>query len=102
LLLDLECVPPVQIRSIGASGGRILEYESTLARCFDSNGFLADRLPGLNHNMVSGGLLIDYGQARIVLGGDIDTEAWEETMRLFPSQCRSAGLVKVSHHGSTT
>lgn len=101
-LLDLDGPPPVHVMSIGASGGRLLQYEGTLARCFNSQGeFLAKELPSVNHNIISGGLLIEYGQARIILGGDIDTEAWEETMRKFPQRLAS-GLVKVSHHGSST
>jgi hypothetical protein len=102
-LLDLTSSPAVRVVSIGASGGRILCYERTLAKCFDSDGeFLAKELPSVNHNMVSGGLLVEYGQARIVLGGDIDTEAWEETVRNFPPERLASALVKVSHHGSTT
>ena len=102
-LLELDSVPPVRVTSLGASGGRALEYETTLKSCFDSEGgFLAERLPNANHNMISGGLLIEYGKARIVLGGDIDKEAWAETLRQLPSQRLNSGLVKVSHHGSIT
>jgi hypothetical protein len=102
-LLDLGCVPPVRITSLGASGGRVLQYEATLDQCFDTaGGFLTEKLPNVNHNMISGGLLIEYGKARIVLGGDIDREAWEETLRRFPSQRLCSGLVKASHHGSVT
>jgi beta-lactamase superfamily II metal-dependent hydrolase len=102
-LLTLTSSPAVRVVSIGASGGRILRYERTLAKCFDSNGeFLAKELPGVNHNMVSGGLLVEYGQARIVLGGDIDAEAWEETVRSVPPEHLASALVKVSHHGSTS
>jgi len=52
--------------------------------------------------MITGGLLIEYGQARIILGGDIDTGAWQETMRTIPSERLKSGLVKTSHHGSAT
>jgi hypothetical protein len=102
-LLELASKPNVRVISIGAPGGRILHYEQTLAKCFSSNGeFLATELPSVNHNIVSGGVLIEYGQARIILGGDIDTEAWEETVRRFPSERLASALIKVSHHGSTT
>ena len=85
-LLDLASKPAVRVMSIGASGGRILHYERTLAKCFSSNGeFLARELPSVNHNIVSGGVLIEYGQARIVLGGDIDTEAWDCLLYTSPS-----------------
>lgn len=102
-LLELNSTPPVRITALGASGGRALEYEGTLAKCFTFDGqCLVDELPRVNHNMISGGLLIEYGQARIVLGGDIDTQAWQETMRTIPSQRLNSSLVKASHHGSAT
>ena len=102
-LLNLNSTPPVRITALGASGGRALEYESTLVKCFTFAGqCLVDELPRVNHNLISGGLLIEYGQARIVLGGDIDTGAWQETMRTIPSDRLKSGLVKVSHHGSAT
>lgn len=102
-LLELNSTPPVRITALGASGGRALEYEGTLVKCFTSDGqCLVDELPRVNHNMISGGLLIEYGQARIVLGGDIDTQAWQETMRTIPSERLNSSLVKASHHGSAT
>ncbi len=103
-LLNTAEAPAVRISAIGASAGRALLYEDTLARCFGPRGqFLADRLPAVDHNMISGGLLIEYGQARIVLGGDIDGAAWEETLRRFASDDRlSSQLLKVSHHGSAS
>lgn len=102
-LLELNCTPSVRVTALGASGGRAMEYESTLVKCFTADGkCLVDQLPKVNHNMISGGLLIEYGQARIILGGDIDTGAWQETMRTLPHERLNSNLVKVSHHGSTT
>lgn len=102
-LLELPGKPPVFITALGASGGRAMKYENTLVRCFTPNlECLAEELPRVNHNMISAGLLIEYGQARIVLGGDIESEAWTETMQNLPSERLNSNLVKVSHHGSRT
>lgn len=102
-LLSLDCDPPLRVISIGASGGQALRYEEHLEKCFNAeDGGLARKEPNVNHNMISGGLLIEYGHARVVLGGDIDVAAWEETVRILqPARMRS-NLVKVSHHGSST
>jgi len=71
--------------------------------CFNAKeGVLADEQPSIDHNMISGGLLIEYGEARVVLGGDIDAAAWEETMRTLTPERLSSELVKISHHGSST
>jgi hypothetical protein len=103
-LLTVASEPQIQVTAMGASSGQVLIYESTLSRCFTAKGgFLADNVPNVNHNLISGGLLIEYGQARILLGGDIEVEAWKETLRdpLFKDRMHSQ-LVKVSHHGSET
>ncbi len=95
--------PPVMITAIGASGRQQILYEKSLRSCFDAgDSFLADRLPSVNHNLISGGLLVEYGAARIILGGDIEREGWQETMQaLAPRRRLASALVKVSHHGST-
>ncbi|MCL5097597.1 MAG: hypothetical protein M1608_08725 [Candidatus Omnitrophica bacterium] len=70
---------------IGASGERALLCERALESCFDAKqGFLARKQPS------------------IILGGDIDAEAWNETVRRFSSKKLCSALVKVSHHGSAT
>ena len=102
-LLECNSIPPVRITALGASGGRTLEYENTLVKCFTADGrCLVEELPRVNHNMISGGVLIEYGKARIILGGDIDTEAWQETLRTMPPERLNSSLVKASHHGSVT
>ena len=103
-LLELNTDPPLRITAIGASGGRATLYEDTLQACFNAKlNSLAEIQPKVNHNIISGGLLIEYGQARVILGGDIETDAWEENLRfLSPKERMHSQLVKVSHHGSTT
>jgi beta-lactamase superfamily II metal-dependent hydrolase len=102
-LLELRTDPPVTIDAIGVSGGQLMLYERSLQSCFDAgDNFLAERVPNVNHNRISGGLLIEYGTARIVLGADIEEEGWEETLKVFGDGGRLGSvLVKVSHHGST-
>jgi hypothetical protein len=101
LLLSVPFTPEIKITGIGASGRQIIIYEDSLVSCFGGpDGLLADRISGINHNLISGGLLIEYGDARIVLGGDIEEDAWQDNLAQLPS-LRSQ-LVKVSHHGSKT
>ncbi|MEK7685105.1 MAG: hypothetical protein AAB466_06765 [Verrucomicrobiota bacterium] len=102
-LHEFDGNPPVTITAIGASGRQQMLYEKSLQSCFDGgDSFLADRVPSVNHNLISGGLLVEYGAARIILGGDIEKEGWQETMRALAPRGRLASvLVKASHHGST-
>lgn len=103
-LLDLNGDPPLVITSMGAPGGLTMLYERSLVSCFDGNGdFLAAKVPSVNHNLISGGLLIEYGRSRIILGGDMETDSWKEAMACFGNRGRlDSVLVKASHHGSTT
>lgn len=103
LLDESSTIPQLRLISLGASGGRAMIYEEALKKCFDPiTGSLAERAPHVNHNLISGGIVIEFGRARIVLGGDIEREAWEETLRENLPGLEGSHLVKASHHGSTT
>jgi beta-lactamase superfamily II metal-dependent hydrolase len=95
---------PLTLRIVGiAPSGRAIEaYEAGLNRCLDQAGRLQDMVPALKHNGISVGLLITYGNTSVVLGGDVEGEAWTDA--LADEQCPdlSASFVKVSHHGSPT
>jgi beta-lactamase superfamily II metal-dependent hydrolase len=101
-LLRLDSDPPLIITAIGAPGALAVLYARSLVACFDSeDNFLAEEVPSVNHNLISGGLLIEYGRARVVLGGDMEARSWQEAMRCFEAEGRlGSNLVKVSHHGS--
>lgn len=53
-------------------------------------------------NLVSHGLLLRYGQAEIVLGGDVEKENWDLLFGKKPGNPIRPSFVKVSHHGSQT
>jgi beta-lactamase superfamily II metal-dependent hydrolase len=63
----------------------------------------------INHNKISSALLLKYGSTRILLGGDMEGDAWEHVLKAAatpalgnkrsPLACE---LVKVGHHGSPT
>ena len=58
----------------------------------------------VNHNLASPAFLLTYGQTRLILGGDMEQEGWEEVCRECASSRvpLSCHFVKVSHHGSAT
>lgn len=53
-------------------------------------------------NDVSVALLIEYGEAQVVLGADMEKINWTELRRASGIPTFRPSLVKVSHHGSTT
>ena len=101
-LLTLSTVPPLKITAIGPPAKLAMRYADSLDRCFTSNErILREVITGVNHNLISGGLLIEYGASRIILGGDMEVESWEEAVKSFHQNgSLGSGLVKVSHHGS--
>jgi len=60
-------------------------------------------------NCASLGFLIQYGNAQVLLGGDMEADNWAQFHTVWPSKEESAALprvnpclIKVSHHGSAT
>ncbi len=74
-------------------------YQEELHKCFQDEQLQA-KLPEMNQNQISAALLVEYGATRLILGGDVESESWEEVLtRVDPSRLK-AHAVKVSHHGS--
>lgn len=53
----------------------------------------------LKHNELSPALLIEYGQTRLLLGGDVEAEAWQELLEQRDGSL-SCQFYKIPHHGS--
>jgi hypothetical protein len=105
---------PLTFHMIGPTDRLVAEYEQSLADnlsgLVDDSGenvspnWQPDRV---NHNRVSAALVVEYGKTRVVLGADMETEAWEAVLGEIdrgteydlPLSCH---LIKVSHHGSMT
>jgi hypothetical protein len=51
---------------------------------------------------VSVGLLITFGETRVILGGDVERAGWNDVRAELQSEHLAAHAVKVSHHGSET
>jgi hypothetical protein len=88
------------IRGIAPPRKQADEYMETLIRHLKDWDALGP-LPDAHHNLISGALLIEYGQTTIVLGGDVEKDAWLGTLKLYEPQLLQSHVVKVSHHGST-
>ena len=65
---------------------------------------ILSRFTSSRHNLISGVLLVKYGQTSVILGGDAERESWEQilndSIRISEGVSIAADLVKVSHHGS--
>jgi beta-lactamase superfamily II metal-dependent hydrolase len=92
----------VSVHIIAPTARDIEEYHDELDRLFDATGRMKATLPYSRHNAISIGLLIKFGQTRIVLGGDVERAAWQNALQECDQTHLSAHCVKVSHHGSTT
>lgn len=108
---DLYPLPPpppgaaavATIRAVAPSGNQISRYHRALDDyAIRVTSHPARRAKRVNQNIASVALVITYGQARVVLGGDVETEGWDDALRVCAPNGLAADVVKVSHHGSDT
>jgi len=92
----------IRIFSLGPSTKQIELYQETIKNCFLPDGNIDPNKSKPHHNMVSGVLLIRYGNTQVVLGGDAEKPEWDDILEDELRCCISAHAVKVSHHGSNT
>jgi hypothetical protein len=104
---------PVKIHFLGPTAWTIEEYRASIVDNLrgiidqDDWSVTKDWQPGnVNHNRVSPSLLVEFDRTRLILGGDMEHQAWkavleeqqDTTVDRPPLACH---FVKVSHHGST-
>ena len=90
----------VRVIAVAPSGDQTLRYVERLTNCFNSDGTVKGRLPNSAHNMISAALIIEFGTSRILLGGDVETSGWQDSLAHFGDNL-AIHAAKVSHHGST-
>jgi hypothetical protein len=98
-----EPLPPgvVGIYALAPESNAGDQYEKILERSLKTapEGLLGRLDP--RHNLISVVLMVNYGDTRLMLGGDALSGAWDSICfsadRVFPINC---AFVKVSHHGS--
>lgn len=93
---DARC----KITAIAPCGRQQDSYERLLLGCFAERR-VTRQLPVAEHNLISIALMVEFGDCRIILGGDVEGGGWEEICNVFPPGRLGATAVKVAHHGST-
>lgn len=97
--------PHLRMVALAPSGRSIDLYLQALSSCFDASNphtVLVEKIPAVDHNLISSGFLLEYGTQRVVLGGDMNSDGWQDVLsRPAPGFDLASDLVKVSHHGST-
>ncbi|MGE0495499.1 MAG: hypothetical protein AB7S38_40210 [Vulcanimicrobiota bacterium] len=74
-------------------------FNEKLARLFGGTEVAIDKKVQ-HHNEISSALLLEYGTARVVLGGDVTRPGWETAWTRIGARNGPSSLVKASHHGS--
>jgi len=110
---------PIHIHFLGPTDDLVRRYEGDLTdnmrdlveeRVIEGENRLVVRPEwrpdALNHNRISPALLIEYGKTRILLGGDMECEAWQTVLDEMTSEesaiLLTCHFIKISHHGSPT
>lgn len=89
----------VKIHSLAPHTDTVQRYQEDLHKCFQGE-HLESNLPDMDQNRISAALLVEYGQTRLILGGDVEEESWREVLARTDHARLEANAVKVSHHGS--
>jgi hypothetical protein len=109
---------PIRIHFLGPSDDLVRRYEGDLADNLrhlveqqEVDGEIRLVVPSewspdaINHNRISPALLIEYGSTRVLLGGDMECQAWQSVLEEVAEEesCPlSCHFIKISHHGSPT
>jgi hypothetical protein len=91
-----------RILGLAPSGNQVERYERGLHQCFNDDGTIRARLPHADHNRISMALMVIFGETRILLGGDVEREGWQDVIAEMGATTLASQGVKVSHHGSPT
>ena len=92
----------VEISGIAPTDDRTRAYKNSLMKSLFKNPAAVQAMPHAKHNTISVGLRITFGQARVILGGDVEKEAWTTILGEQTPEDLASHFVKISHHGSTT
>lgn len=88
------------VRSLSPCAGPLLRYARQVCSAINRGGRIENRHEDANLASIS--LLIEYGDAQIILGGDVEDANWLEMRQRGDCPTLRPSLVKVSHHGSRT
>src|SRR5262249_29611451 len=85
---------------LAPSGRHVDEYRTCLLKSFGKNRTFKSALPPADHNLVSSAFLVVFGETRLILGGDVEKDAWRDVLDKKSVGKIAAHAVKVPHHGS--
>ena len=77
-------------------------FQSFLEKRFPASELYLD---SGKHNIISTAICIKFGENNIILGGDVENQAWSNAMNIERGQeytCCNLALLKAPHHGSET
>lgn len=97
----------VAITCIAPCGNDIDEYSKKYNECLDkackNKGLSGDfSIESSVHNIISVALIIEFGDLKILLGGDVTNKSWQEIYKddRYPLLKSNIVFLKAPHHGS--
>jgi hypothetical protein len=89
------------IQSIAPSSERDFAYREGLKKFSKHKTRPSFYIPHQEHNKICVALLITYGEAKVILGSDVESDGWSDILSYIDPEDIDIDVVKVSHHGST-
>ena len=92
----------IEIRGMAPTDERSQQYKQSILKSLVRQRGRVQALPYAAHNAISIALRIRFGNATVVLGGDVEDEGWKTVLCEHRPDELESQFVKISHHGSTT
>jgi hypothetical protein len=97
--MSIDAKAAIRVCGLAPSGRHTDDYRRSLLRSTAGKRFKS-ALPKSDRNLISSAFLIEFGQTRIILGGDVESDGWQDVLDDRPVGDLAAHAVKVPHHGS--
>ncbi|MEX0977371.1 MAG: hypothetical protein WDZ48_00870 [Pirellulales bacterium] len=99
------CTGSVRVSMLTPTHTAAYDYCSKLAlaeqRINLNNIGLGEIVDSIDHNAISGGVLVEFGETRVLLMADAEHQLWEQLLADEDAILdRRVHLIKVAHHGS--
>lgn len=96
---DICSISSVDVDILAPDGWHWDDYNDFLSS-LNGEDYSKKNAVSANENLICSAIMLRYGKAKVILGGDLTCLAWNQVVENWGHTYVRANAVKVSHHGS--